>query len=236
MPENKYKHIIWDLDHTLWDFNTNSANCIRELLEEFGLLAYPIKDADQFIKDYKKINNECWAAYRKGKMDKETLRFVRFQKALERHGVSSRESYELSDKFGDAYVAKCPRKTTLISGTIDVLEHVKAKGYNQVILTNGFLESQETKMVESGLRSYFSREFVSEVIGHKKPSPKVFRAVLAELSADADECIMIGDSLESDIKGAGNVKMDSVHFQPEGIKSSLATYNITQLTELKEIL
>lgn len=236
MPENKYKHIIWDLDHTLWDFNTNSANCLREILEESGLLAFPIKDADRFIKDYKKINSECWAAYRNGKMDKETLRFVRFQKALEKHGVSSRESYEIADKLGDAYVEKCPRKTSLISGTMEVLGYVKSKGYNQVILTNGFLESQETKMVNSGLRPYFSREFVSEVIGHKKPSPKVFRAVLEELEADVDECIMIGDSLESDIKGAENVKMDSIHFQPTGVKSSLAKYNITDLTEIKEIL
>lgn len=236
MASSKYKHIIWDLDHTLWDFNINSAECIREILEEQGLLAFPVRSADQFIKDYKKINNECWAEYRKGKMDKETLRFVRFQRALEKHGVSQRDSYEAAVRFGDTYVANCPKKTALIPGTLEVLNHLKAKGLNQVILTNGFLESQETKMVESGLRPYFTREFVSEVIGHKKPSPKVFRAVLEELNAEADECIMIGDSLESDIKGARNAKMDSIHFQPEGVKHDLATYNISDLTEIKEIL
>ncbi len=236
MPETKYKHIIWDLDHTLWDFNVNSADCIAELLKDFGLLAYPIRNAELFIKDYKKINDQCWGEYRRGKMDKATLRFVRFQRAFEKHGVSDRESYELANKFGDAYVATCPKKTALIPGTLEVLDYVKSKDYNQVILTNGFLESQEIKMVESGLRPYFTREFISEVIGHKKPSTKVFKAVLEDLKAEVNECIMIGDSLESDIKGANNMKMDSIHFQPDGVKHFKATHNISELTEILEIL
>jgi len=119
---------------------------------------------------------------------------------------------------------------------MQVLDYLKEKSYNQVILTNGFLESQEIKMVESGLRPYFTREFISEVIGHKKPSPKVFRAVLEELNAEVHECIMIGDSEESDIKGACNVKMDSIHFQPNGITANRATHNIKELTQIMEIL
>jgi len=232
----KYKHLIWDLDHTLWDFNTNSEACISELIKEFKLDEEFIKSISAFYADYIRINDECWALYREEKLDKSTLRDVRFQKSFQLHGASEERSAELAKDFGKEYVKRCPHKTALIPNAKKVLTELSARGYNQVILTNGFLEAQEVKMVDSGLRPFFSHEFVSEIIGAKKPYPLAYYAVTETLNAEVSECLMIGDSALSDIKGAVNVGMDSVHFLPDGLQPSEATYKIQHLEELLEFL
>lgn len=233
---NKYEHIIWDLDHTLWDFDTNSKESIIELLEEFDLVGSPINDVDQFLSDYIKINRHCWDLYQEGKMDKATLRYTRFQQAFELHGVQEAHSRQLADEFCEGYVKKCPQKSALIPGAIEVLDYMKAKQYQMCIMTNGFVEAQHVKMHVSGLNDYFNHVFISENLKAKKPDPKAYHAVLNALNTKVEKCIMIGDSASSDIQGAVNVGMDSVHFLPEGQRDSKGTHIIKDLLELKSIL
>jgi len=231
-----YEHIIWDLDHTLWDFDTNSKETITELLHDFKLVGSPINNVSSFLVDYIRINRHCWDLYQMGKMDKATLRYTRFQQAFELHGVSVDSSRELSDEFCAEYVTRCPKKSALVEGTMDILEYLKEKGYKMCVMTNGFIEAQHVKMHVSGLNPYFNHVFISENLKAKKPDPKAYNAVLNALNTVVEKCIMIGDSASSDIQGAVNVGMDSIHFLPKGKEETKATHSIEHLIEIKEIL
>lgn len=232
----KYEHIIWDLDHTLWDFDTNSKETILELLHEFNLIGKPILDEYQFLTDYIRINRYCWDLYQMGKMDKATLRYTRFQQTFELHGVSTKFSRELAERFCEVYVIRCPKKSALVDGAVEILDYLKIKNYKMCIMTNGFLESQHVKMHVSGLNSYFDHVFISENLKAKKPDPKAYYSVLNSLNTKVENCIMIGDSASSDIQGAVNVGMDSIHFLPDGSTDSKGTHTIKELIEIKEIL
>ncbi len=232
----KYEHIIWDLDHTLWDFDTNSKETILELLHEFKLIGDPIQDELKFLEDYIKINRHCWDLYQVGEMDKATLRYTRFQQAFELHGVPTESSRELSDRFCEDYVVRCPKKSALIDGTLEILDYLKEKNYKMCIMTNGFIEAQHVKMHVSGLNPYFNHVFISENLKAKKPDPKAYHAVLNALNTKVENCIMIGDSASSDIQGAVNVGMDSIHFLPDGSTETKGSYAIEQLMQIKEIL
>ena len=232
----KYEHIIWDLDHTLWDFDTNSTETILEILHDFDLLGKPIMEPQKFLADYIRINRHCWDLYQIGEMDKATLRYTRFQQAFELHGVSAESSRELSDRFCEEYVVRCPKKNVLIDGAVEILDYLKAKNYKMCIMTNGFIEAQHVKMHVSGLNPYFDHVFISENLKAKKPDPKAYHAVLNALNTKVENCIMIGDSASSDIQGAVHVDMDSIHFLPDGSTETKGTHAIKELMEIKEIL
>ncbi|MFK7757609.1 MAG: YjjG family noncanonical pyrimidine nucleotidase [Flavobacteriales bacterium] len=231
-----YEHIIWDLDHTLWDFDTNSKETITELLHDFKLVGAPVMDVSHFLEDYIRINRRCWDLYQMGQMDKATLRYTRFQQAFELHGVNTDSSRALSDEFCSEYIIRCPKKNALVEGTLEVLDYLKSKSYKMCIMTNGFIEAQHVKMHASGLNPYFNHVFISENLKAKKPDPKAYHAVLNALNAQVDQCVMIGDSASSDIQGAVNVGMDSIHFLPKGLEDTKATHAIQRLVEVKEIL
>ncbi len=233
---NKYEHIIWDLDHTLWDFDTNSKECITELLTEYQLIGNPIPNVSDFLDDYVRINRECWDLYQVGKMDRATLRYTRFQQAFELHGVPEESSRDLSDKFCADYVIRCPQKSALIPGSHEILQYLESKHYKMCILTNGFLEAQHIKMHVSGLNRYFDHVFISENLKAKKPDPRAYHSVMNALNTKVDKCIMIGDSESSDIQGAVNVGMDSIHFLPDGTSETIGTHLINELLQLKHFL
>ena len=78
----RYPHVIFDLDHTLWDFERNSKAALGELYAEMELGSATDTAFDHFFKRYQRHNNNCWQLYRKGNMDKETLRVERFRRAF----------------------------------------------------------------------------------------------------------------------------------------------------------
>src|SRR5690606_41921638 len=75
-----YKHIFFDLDHTLWDFEKNSEETLYTLYHEFGLASFEKFDCDSFYKKYKFVNHLLWDLYNKGKIDQKELREARFIK------------------------------------------------------------------------------------------------------------------------------------------------------------
>ncbi|MBL4704708.1 MAG: HAD family hydrolase, partial [Flavobacteriales bacterium] len=130
------KHVFWDLDHTLWDFDSNAFDTLSELYKTFNLKQELNTSPELFIEAYKRFNDECWALYRVGKMEKDTLRTIRFRKAFQHFGS---DNFKLADELGWAYMEECPKKTKVMPGTFKVLEALKDK-YQQHIITNGFME------------------------------------------------------------------------------------------------
>ncbi len=225
----QYKAIFFDLDHTLWDFEANSKIAISELFATHNLQHEGIPSAQEFIKIYKKVNAIMWDEYHRNLISKEHLRYGRFERALANFGVQKRELAEL---LSVEYLQICPVKTLLFPGALSVLEQLKQK-HSLHIITNGFKEVQYLKIKNSGLMPYFDHIHISEEIGFKKPEPEIFNYACKQARAVAEECIMIGDNLETDIAGARNANVDHIFFNPDKIEHNAnVDLEISHLEEL----
>jgi putative hydrolase of the HAD superfamily len=227
------KHVFFDLDRTLWDFEANSEATLKELFVELNLNAKVGVSDDVFIKEYKRINELFWEDYRNGVIEKKTLRYARFEAAMKFFGHEDRE---LASQIGEEYIFRSPRKIGLVDGAIEVLEYLKPK-YELHIITNGFDEVQHTKMASSGLDLYFEQHITSEAAGAKKPSRIVFDYAAEKAGSTSSNSIMIGDHFEADIEGALNVGWKAVFYEPTQPKKVGEDYlHIHHLKELLEIL
>jgi putative hydrolase of the HAD superfamily len=229
----KYKHLFFDLDHTLWDFDKNAEETLKELYLTYNLFDLGIKSVDDFISVYTEHNHRLWRDYHNGIISKEELRASRFKVTFEHFDV---EATKIPHQFEIDYVNICPTKTNLFEGAHEVLSVLKEK-YQLHIITNGFLESQTMKMERTNINQYFKHIFVSEVIGLYKPDVALFNHALNVVNANAKEVIMIGDSLEADILGARNAGIDQIYFNPnkEPHEHDL-NHEISHLSELIGIL
>jgi len=227
------KHIFFDLDRTLWDFEANSHETLLELCSYHNLADKGIEDYEAFIKSYKAHNETLWDLYRVDKISQKGLRRERFERALVDYNI---EDAELAARIGEDYVAICPKKNKLFPHTIDVLKYLSKK-YKLHIITNGFHEVQHIKLQHAGLTSYFDKIITSEQVGVKKPNPKIFKYALQEANASAEESIMIGDDLEVDVLGAEQMGIQGIYFNPNKIKHNTdIVHEIFCLIELKALL
>lgn len=228
-----YRHVFFDLDRTLWDFDQNSRMALSQLIDELELHNHGIDDKEVFIQTYQKINEECWAKYRKGLMEKAELRHRRFGLAMERFGI---DDPMLAKRFGDGYIDISPKMTLLVEGTNELLNYLNGK-YELHIITNGFKEVQHIKLNNSGIAHHFDKVIISEEVGEKKPHPAVFDFALRATSSKAKEALMIGDDLEADVVGARNAGWDQVYFNPGKFEhNEEVRHEIEHLTELMKIL
>lgn len=230
----KYKHVFFDLDRTLWDFDTNSRTVLSDIFQKYSLQERGVDSHLSFIDVYQKINEICWVDYRKGVLDKESLRSIRFEKTLSHFKI---EDIKLIEEIADDYVLHSPQQTGLIPYTLEVLQYLIEKKYQLHIITNGFEEVQHIKMDRCGLTSYFQKIITSEMAGAKKPDSLVFKYALSLSNARAEESIMVGDDLEADVIGAREIKMDQVYYNPlNKPHQEKVSYEIRNLQELMSIL
>ena len=204
------KHIFFDLDRTLWDFEKNSHTTLLELIFQFNLIEKGIDNAEDFIKKYKIHNARLWDLYRENKINKEKLRSKRFLMVLEEYGIDDKD---LAEQFGLAYIKQSPLKTKLSPFTHEVLSYLKNK-YTLHIITNGFEEVQHIKLAAADLKQYFDIVVTSEEVGVKKPNSKIFEFALEQANAKAEQSIMIGDDLAVDVLGAEKAGMQGIYFNP----------------------
>ena len=228
-----YKHLFFDLDHTLWDFDANARETLLELYDTYRLTELGIDSPEKFIEVYTDHNHRLWRDYHNGLISKEQLRSSRFRLTFEHFELPE---HLIPHQFEDDYVSICPTKTNLFEGTHEVLSALKTN-YKLHIITNGFLESQEMKMSRTNLKQYFDQVFISEVIGLYKPDIALFNHALEAVGAESHQVLMIGDSLEADILGAKNAGIDQVYFNPLSDPHNYEiTYEINKLHELLALL
>jgi len=226
------KHIFFDLDRTLWDFEFNSHNTLLEICNKFNLSDKGITDYEEFIKKYKDHNEQLWDLYRVNKISQKDLRRERFQRTLSDYNIIDPI---LAEKIGEDYVDICPKKNKLFPYTIEVLEYLSEK-YNLHIITNGFEKVQHLKLKYSNLEKYFDKIITSEQIGVKKPNPKIFEFALSNAKTTEEESIYIGDDLEVDIVGSQSCGIDGVYFNPEKIShQENPVFEISCLSQLKDL-
>ena len=229
-----YKHIFFDLDHTLWDFESNSKEALFEIFIELQLSSTLGCAFDDFLKTYHRINQQYWDDYKMGKVSRETLRNARFADTL---STFNPDSATLSLQISEAYIARSPYKKQLFDGAVRVLDYLTHKGYELHIITNGFNEVQFIKLTESKLLPYFKTITTSENAGHNKPDTKIFMHALNAAGASTNESIMIGDNMEADIVGALNAGLPAIWFNPEKtmVEHDSRYKTIYHLLELEEI-
>ena len=204
------KHIFFDLDHTIWDFDRNAEETLHELYLKYRLNELGLSSAADFISTYTANNHRLWADYHLGKITKETLRAERFHKTFIELGIHPEK---VPHQFENDYVQISPTKKNLFAGSEKVLTYLQKK-YTLHIISNGFKETTLTKMHLSGLNPYFENVIISEDVGVNKPDKAIFEYALNKAAAQKQESIMIGDSIEADIRGAQAYGIKAIYFNP----------------------
>lgn len=229
-----YKHLFFDLDHTLWDFETNAKETLFNLYELNHLKERGVNDFEEFFKHYSFHNTKLWDRYTKGFIKQDELRWKRMWLALLEYKIADEKlSKHLSVEFLDIL----PTKKNLFPYTIEILEYLLLKNYKMHLLTNGFENVQYNKIRNSNLEKYFIEVITSEASNSLKPNKEIFEYALQKTGAHLNESIMIGDNQDADIAGAKNVGMDTIfvnHLKAEPIVK--ATFTIHHLKELEDIL
>ena len=230
---DKYLHILFDLDHTLWDYESNSRLALEELFSIYELGRLQGLTTDRFVERFFWVNESLWEQYDNQEISSAELRQSRFHLILNDFGL---RSDEIITHLSADYLKLSPTKSTVMPYSFEILDYLKPK-YQLHIITNGFYEIQFTKLSFSGLSQYFDEVVTSEEAGSRKPHPEIFRHTLDRIGASSEECIMIGDNLKTDIQGARNAAIDHVFFNPSRARHhGTPTHEIASLLELKEIL
>lgn len=226
---NTIKDVFFDLDHTLWDFEKNSALAFETVLKKHNI-AVNIPD---FIAVYVPINLEYWNKYRKDEISQIELRFGRLKDTFDAidHRIDDATIVLLSEE----YIHYLPKFNHLLEGAIEILEYLKLK-YKLHIITNGFAEIQDNKLNNSYITPYFMTITNSEMAGVKKPNPLIFEHALAKAKTKKENSIMIGDCIEADVHGAINAGIDAIFFNENNAKVADNIKQINHLLELKKYL
>lgn len=223
------KHIFFDLDDTLWDFEKNSSVVLRNLFLEFDLSSKLNTDFDTFYITYKQINSDLWRSYFKKEIDKQFLRNNRFDIVFQKF---SYRNYDENLAATEHYLQRSPYGTHLKDNCIETLTYLKTK-YKLHIITNGFKEVQYIKLNNCGLNPYFDKIIVSDEHNLTKPDEKIFRLAESLAGCVPQQCVMIGDNYESDVEGALNAGWKAIWFDP--LPSPPKDGKINQISSLKEL-
>jgi len=228
-----YRHLFFDLDHTLWDFEMNAKETMQELYELNALHARGIEDFNFFFERYSFHNERLWDRYTKGFIKQEELRWKRMWFALLDFKIGDET---LSKQMAVQFLERLPFKKNLFPYTVEILEYLTSKGYQLHLVTNGFENIQHSKLASSNLRNYFVEIITSEASNSLKPNKEIFDYALQLAGAEHKESIMIGDNLDADIQGGINAGLDTVFVNHLKIEPHIkATYTIYHLKELEDI-
>ena len=221
--------VFFDLDHTLWDFDKNSALAFKRVFKKHNIAL----DTNRFLEEYEPINLKYWRLFREDKVTKEELRRGRLIDSFSQFEIK----YPLKeiDAMAISYIDELPVDNHLFEGAIDVLDYLSKK-YTLHIITNGFHEVQHLKLKKSGIYTYFKTVTTSEEVGLKKPNPIIFKKALLKASAHPESSLMIGDSFEADILGAKAIGMQTMYYNYRKTKPVENQMFVNDLFEIKKLI
>jgi putative hydrolase of the HAD superfamily len=226
---NHINHIFFDLDHTLWDFESNSDIAFLTIFKRFNVDL----DLQKFLNYYRGVNQQYWKLYREEKITKSDLRYGRLKDTFDFLNYDASDA--LIEDLAHYYIEVLPNNNLLFEGTHELLKHLQPN-YRLHIITNGFNEVQYKKIERSGLQPYFDQVITSEDAGVKKPNPGIFEFALEKTKASAKESLMIGDNWEADVMGAIDYGIDAIYFNSEKKAVGESVKSVVNLLEIKQYL
>lgn len=229
----KYKHLFFDLDHTLWDFEANARATLQTLYDDLQLKSIGVDNFELFYKNYLVHNEKLWERYRNGYIKQEELRVKRMWLSLLDFKIANDQ---LAQKMSVLFLDLLPTRTILFPHTKEILLYLLNKNYVLHLITNGFEKTQHSKLKYSGLTDFFTEVITSEGSNSLKPNREIFDYALSKTKAALNESIMIGDTIEVDIVGARNAGMDQVFVNHLKLTTEeKPTYTVHSLKELETI-
>lgn len=230
----KYTHLFFDLDHTLWDFEKNSTEAMKDSFEQLAIGDFLEAEYVHFDVAYTEINQHYWERFRNGAISREDLRWKRMQATFLHF---KKLDDKLAKQLSTCYLDLLPTKTNLFPFAHEVLTYCTEQDYDLHLITNGFEATQKQKLANTNLSSFFGEMISSERAMSIKPQPAIFEYAMEQTKAKAKESLMIGDHFDVDIRGAMNVGMDQIYFNPSKRENEdRATYEVSCLSELFDIL
>ncbi|HLV24319.1 MAG TPA: YjjG family noncanonical pyrimidine nucleotidase [Moheibacter sp.] len=228
------KHLFFDLDNTLWDYRRNAKITLAKLYEEFQIKDTYGFSFEEFYPHYYESNEQLWADYRDGKINKEQLRDRRFPEAFANMGIPQADFVM---EYEQRFVDEVTLSNYMVEGTEEMLEYLQPK-YRLHILSNGFHEVTHQKINGCIIKNYMETITTAEEAGAPKPHAQAFETALSKSDARIENSLYIGDDWIADMMGAHRLGMRAIFFNPlnenhmwvEGIPV------IENLKELKNLL
>ncbi len=228
------KNIFFDLDHTIWDFETNATQSIIDLHLQLNLEAKGVAPVQLFLEKYMYHNTIMWNKYHNGLITADDLKWKRMAATLLEFKIGDEK---LAKQMAETFLTILPEKKVVFPYTFEILNYLQSKNYNLHIITNGFEKVQHRKLAASGLNKFFDQVITSEATGFVKPHKEIFDYALKVANATIENSIMIGDNIEADIIGAHKAGWKTIF--ANHINTAIpaeATFTITHLKELEAIL
>ncbi len=226
---SRYQYLLFDADNTLFDFEAANHNAFAKTCEYCGL-----DYSEELYEFYESINRPLWHQLDRGEVTKEFLVVERFRRFLEQLGI-------------DRDPAECNRiqltnlglSTTLLPHALEVVQKL-SQTHKLYIVTNAVASVQRARLSASEIAPYITAAFISEEAGAAKPSLAYFDYVMARIDdITRENCLVIGDSLSSDIQGANNAGLPACWYNLKGEprpESPHVDYEIRDLRELYDIV
>jgi putative hydrolase of the HAD superfamily len=225
----KYDLVIFDADHTLFDFDKAEENALSLMMEEMGS-----RMCGERLALYRKLNMELWKLFEKKKIGQEEIKIERFRRFFKKIGLDADFNVASS-----VYLEYLSQQSWLLEYAEELIENLYGK-IEIGLITNGLAQVQHPRYEKSGLKGYFKAFMVSEDVGVAKPDPTIFEKMMENFPGiDKKGMLMVGDSLSSDIAGGINFGIDTCWFNPKGLKADggiRPTYEIRDLRHIYEIL
>lgn len=200
------KIVFLDLDDTIFDFGRAEDHALRQTLTELG-----INVTDEIVALYSKINESCWKKLEKGEMTRVQVLGGRFAMLFEALGVLGDP-----EKTWKLYERNISEQSFMLDGAIELLDELSEK-YDLYGASNGTASVQDRRIEKSGIARYFKDIFISQRVGFDKPDVRFFEVAFEKAGVtDMKDCVMIGDSLTSDIKGGKNAGITTLWYNPKG--------------------
>ena len=228
MKSKKYKYIIFDADDTLVDYVLDSERAFQAALVAAGCAG-----DEEVLRTWVEFDFGNWDKL--GLSDLSTPAMQARYHALYRTHVRDifAQTPHLDGIAAEkAFLEEFAKPGIEIEGAAEVVAELKARGYRVYAATNGLASLQRTRLSAFPLDGIF----ISEEMDTVKPNPAYFEHIFAHLGAKKEECLMVGDTLSTDIACARAVGVDCIWLNRRGKPCPNGVREIHNLKELLEIL
>lgn len=225
----RYPYLLFDADNTLFSFDEASVHALETLCR-----AIEVPFSPELFARFTRHNNAAWERFDRGELTKDETVLACFRTFLAGEGLALDAT-----ACSRTYLEVLSRSAYLMPHALEVVETLH-RAHRVFLITNAVESVQRGRLARSPLAPLIEEAFISEAAGAAKPSVAYFDYVFAHIDGITREnCLVIGDSLTSDIRGANNYALPCCWYnpkhlpRPEGLRID---YEIDDLRALYDIV